>query len=64
VLDLLPFGALKQLEIFLVEPGHKPVHRIGHRHVHQHQVNIYFDGLGVRFKRGIDLSRSRQRGLR
>ena len=40
VLDRLPDVVVENLEIILLQPGHQPVHRIGHRHRHLHQVHV------------------------
>ena len=50
VAHILLFVAFKQREIFLVEPGHQPVQRIGDGHRNQHHVHVH---LPPRLRRAV-----------
>ena len=52
--NLLLIFALEDGEIFLVQPGHQTIHRIGNGDWNQHQIHIHFYGLGVSLEGRVD----------
>src|ERR1051326_5226563 len=47
MLYLLHLAAFQNREILLVQTGDDPVPIVGYRHIHQHQVYVFLDRLGM-----------------